>query len=126
MPSSGSVAGSGVPLNVAGELTPDRNAIGGRLVVLPLSPHARKLSRSVVASAVRLTETASQFTPPPDGTDITVVAAMDAVGSKLEWTQAVPQLVSWTEGLEALAEKSPDVPSETIHWFVVAPVKPIC
>ena len=32
--------------------------------------------------------------------------------------------MSWTEGSEALAEKSPDVPSETIHWFVVAPVKP--
>jgi hypothetical protein len=84
MPSSGRVPGSGVLLNVAGESTPDRNAIGGRLVVLPLSPHARKLSRSVVASAVRVTETASQFTCPCDGTDIRVVALMDAVGSELE------------------------------------------
>ena len=48
------LAGSGKTLGDAS--TPVRKAIGGRLVVLPLSPQARKLKVSVVAVAVRFTE----------------------------------------------------------------------
>src|SRR5689334_2899598 len=51
-PSSVSEAGSGT-LRPLGELTPARNAIGGRLAVVPLFPQARKLNTWSAASAVR-------------------------------------------------------------------------
>ena len=62
---SAQAAGSATPApSPGGESTPAKNAIGGRLTVLPLSPQARKLSKSVGASAVRLTVTYCQPTEP--------------------------------------------------------------
>src|ERR1700754_117136 len=86
-PTSATLPGSGSTL---GESTPDRNTIGGRLTVLPLSPHARKLSRSVVASAVSVTETNCQGVTPPEGVLIFWVATMSAVGSASLYTPVGP------------------------------------
>src|SRR6202012_2897141 len=62
-------AGSGMPPTPSpgGESTPARKAIGGRLIVLPLSPQARKLSRSVEASAVRVAEAWAHPDAPREG-----------------------------------------------------------
>jgi hypothetical protein len=65
-------------------LTAVRNSVGGRLTVLPLLPQARKLSSSVEASAVRVTEVKFQGVPPSEGVDIFVEAAMLAFGSLLK------------------------------------------
>jgi hypothetical protein len=55
-PKSDRETGSGT----AGELTPARKTVGGRLEVLPPSPQAKKLSVSVEAVAVSVTVTCSQ------------------------------------------------------------------
>src|SRR5215469_16789918 len=69
------VDGSGVPVGVV--LTPSRNTVGGRLVVLPPSPQARNVSTALppVSSAavgVKLKLTLFQLTLCWDGVFISV------------------------------------------------------
>src|ERR1700759_1808705 len=69
------VDGSGAA--IGGVLTPSRNTVGGRLVVLPLSPQARNVSTAVppvssAAGGVKLMLTLFQLTLCSDGVFISV------------------------------------------------------
>src|SRR5580693_2842371 len=97
------VAGSGTS---DGELTPARNTVGGRFVVSPPSPQARKLSVSSAAVAVKLSATWFQALTPSDGVSITVDAS----------SSSEPSLT--VQGLEVQSTVTGSFPRNTNHCSV--------
>src|SRR5215469_2237712 len=117
-PGSDKEAGSGT--FVGGVFTPSRNTVGGRLVVLPLSPQARNVNTAfpLVRSAavgVKVSWTLFQSVLCPDAFSIN--------GESISILLAVPVMV---QGFVLQLTPMPPTPRNTFHCSVVSPVKPTC